>query len=58
VARSTSLAAEWKPTDGTKWTESDYEAQLKKLEKEAEERLHEKINEMKSKVATTGSKSK
>ncbi|CAB9516642.1 expressed unknown protein [Seminavis robusta] len=51
---STSLSAEWKPADG-KWEETDFESELKKLEKEAEERLDSKISDMMSKVETTGS---
>jgi hypothetical protein len=37
-----------------KWEVKDYEADLAKLEKEAEKRLEEKIEDMKSKVAKTG----
>lgn len=49
-----SVSAEWKP-DG-QWKETDYEGELKKLEKEAEERMDAKIDELKSKIAATGSK--
>lgn len=54
--RSTSLAAEaeWKPE--ADWKETDYEGELKQLEKEAEERLDAKIAEMMSKIEATGSK--
>lgn len=53
---STSLSAEpeWKPAG--KWEEKDFEGELKKLEKEAEENLDKKISELKSKIETTGSK--
>ena len=36
------------------WKETDYEAELKKLEKEAEERLDAKIEEMMTKIEATG----
>jgi len=52
---TTALNAEWKPADG-KWEEKNFEADLKKLEKEAEDRLDAKIAELASKVATTGAK--
>ena len=54
--RTSSLAADatWSPPDGQMWTESDYEAQLKKLESEAEERMDAKINELMSKIESTG----
>ena len=52
---TTSLSAEWAPADGGKWEEKDFESDLKKLEKEAEERLDAKISEMMSKVESTGS---
>lgn len=52
---STSLSAEkWSPPEGGKWEEKDFESDLKKLEKEAEERLDAKISEMMSKVESTG----
>lgn len=47
------MSAEWAPSDG-KWEEKDYESELKKLEKEAEERLDAKIAEMMAKIETTG----
>ena len=34
----------------------DYEAQFKKLEKEAEERLDDKVNELMSNIETVGQK--
>ena len=37
------VCAEWKPKDGDKWEEQNFEADLQKLEKEAEERLDAKI---------------
>jgi hypothetical protein len=48
------LNAEWKPAEGDKWEEKDFEAQIKKLEKEAEERLDEKIAEMKAGIESVG----
>lgn len=56
AVRSTSLSAEWAPKEGAKWEEKDYEGQLKKLEKEAEDRLDKKISEMMGKIEATGSK--
>ena len=53
VSRTVALSAEWAPADG-KWEEKDYESELKKLEKEAEERLDAKIAEMMAKIETTG----
>lgn len=53
---TTSMSAEWSPKDGSQWQESDYEAELKKLEKEAEDRLEAKIEEMMAKIETTGTK--
>lgn len=55
MSRAVALSAEWNPQDG-KWEEKDYEAELKKLEKEAEERMDAKIAELMSKVETTGAK--
>ena len=46
VYRTTSLAAEA--------ADKDYEKELAKLEKEAEERLDAKIAEMMAKIETTG----
>jgi hypothetical protein len=57
VASTTSLrAAEkaWAPKGGADWKDTDYETELKKLEKEAEERLDAKIEEMMAKIETTG----
>ena len=56
VRTTTSLSAEWKPKEGDKWEETDFEGELKKLEKEAEERLDTKIAEMMGKIDSTGSK--
>ena len=53
VSRTVASSAEWVPKEG-KWDEKDYEAELQKLEKEAEERLDAKIAEMMSKIETTG----
>lgn len=38
------------------WEDKDYEGEIKKLEKEAEDRLEAKIAEMAAKLETTGSK--
>jgi hypothetical protein len=48
------LSAEWAPPADGKWEDKDYESELKKLEKEAEERLDAKISEMMAKIETTG----
>jgi len=50
------MAAEpaWAPP--SEWKEQDFEADLKKLEKEAEERMEGKIAEMMAKIDTTGQK--
>jgi hypothetical protein len=53
---SISVAAEWKPSEGEKWEEKDFEGELKKLEKEAEDRLDAKIAEMMTNIDTVGSK--
>mmetsp|Transcript_14658 Transcript_14658/g.20017 ORF Transcript_14658/g.20017 Transcript_14658/m.20017 type:complete len:85 (+) Transcript_14658:175-429(+) len=45
---------EWSPPEGMKWEEKDFEAEIKKLEKEAEERLDDKIAELMSNVEKTG----
>mmetsp|Transcript_14881 Transcript_14881/g.22161 ORF Transcript_14881/g.22161 Transcript_14881/m.22161 type:complete len:84 (+) Transcript_14881:143-394(+) len=47
---------EWSPPEGTKWVEKDFEAEIKKLEKEAEERLDDKIAELMSNIEKTGKK--
>jgi hypothetical protein len=39
-----------------KWVDRDFEAELKKVEKEAEERLDAKIAEMMAKIEGTGAK--
>jgi len=49
---STQLSAEWAPSDG-KWEDKDFENDIKKLEKEAEERLDAKISEMMANVEKT-----
>ena len=55
VAQKTSLNAEaWAPADGSKWVETDFEADIKKLESEAEERMDAKIDELMSKIESTG----
>jgi hypothetical protein len=55
VVSKTALSAEWKP-EGGKWEEKDFEGDLAKLEKEAEERLEAKIKDMMNKVEATGGK--
>lgn len=50
----TALTAEWQPADGSKWVEKDFEKDIQKLEKEAEERLDKKIAELKENIATVG----
>jgi hypothetical protein len=45
------LSAEW----DKEWKESDFEGDLAKLQKEAEERLDTKINELMSNIEKTGS---
>jgi hypothetical protein len=56
VIRQTAVAAEPKWAPPTEWVDKDYEAELAKLEKEAEERLEAKVKDMMSKIETTGSK--
>jgi hypothetical protein len=52
---ATAVRAEaWSPKGGEAWKDADYETELKKLEKEAEERLDAKIEEMMAKIETTG----
>eukprot|EP00561_Arcocellulus_cornucervis_P014070 CAMPEP_0185801274 /NCGR_PEP_ID=MMETSP1322-20130828/1345_1 /TAXON_ID=265543 /ORGANISM="Minutocellus polymorphus, Strain RCC2270" /LENGTH=80 /DNA_ID=CAMNT_0028496963 /DNA_START=59 /DNA_END=301 /DNA_ORIENTATION=- len=54
-SRSVSLnaeTAEWSAP--AEWKEKDFESQIKKLEKEAEERLDTKIDELKRNIASTG----
>lgn len=52
--RAAALSAEWKPTDGMKWEEKDFEAEIKKLEKEAESRLDAKIKELEANIEKVG----
>ena len=47
-------AEEWTPAEGDKWEEKDFEADIAKLEKEAEERLDAKIKELEANIATVG----
>ena len=54
VRPCTTLSSEWKPQEGEGWEEKDYESEIEKLEKEAEDRLEAKIAEMMSKVEVTG----
>jgi len=44
----------WAPADGEEWKETNYEMEIQKLEKEAEERLDAKVSEMMGKIETTG----
>mmetsp|Transcript_11399 Transcript_11399/g.13789 ORF Transcript_11399/g.13789 Transcript_11399/m.13789 type:complete len:80 (-) Transcript_11399:302-541(-) len=53
---STALKAEWSPPEGAKWVEKDFEGELNKLEKEAEDRLDAKISELTGNIASTGTK--
>eukprot|EP00567_Pseudictyota_dubia_P016086 CAMPEP_0197435360 /NCGR_PEP_ID=MMETSP1175-20131217/2970_1 /TAXON_ID=1003142 /ORGANISM="Triceratium dubium, Strain CCMP147" /LENGTH=82 /DNA_ID=CAMNT_0042964387 /DNA_START=10 /DNA_END=258 /DNA_ORIENTATION=- len=46
--------AEWAPADGAKWTETDWESKLDKLQKEAEDRLEDKIQDLMRNVESTG----
>ncbi|CAJ1951892.1 unnamed protein product [Cylindrotheca closterium] len=48
MPKTTALSAE------PEWKETDFEAEIKKLEKEAEERLDAKVEELKSNIANTG----
>ena len=52
--RTALSAEEWKPEDGSVWKETNFEADLKKIEKEAEERLDAKIKELEANVASVG----
>eukprot|EP00529_Nitzschia_sp_RCC80_P040109 CAMPEP_0113455454 /NCGR_PEP_ID=MMETSP0014_2-20120614/8384_1 /TAXON_ID=2857 /ORGANISM="Nitzschia sp." /LENGTH=82 /DNA_ID=CAMNT_0000346885 /DNA_START=543 /DNA_END=791 /DNA_ORIENTATION=- /assembly_acc=CAM_ASM_000159 len=47
---TTSLNAEWEK----EWKETNFEADLAKLQKEAEERLDEKISELQANIEKTG----
>ena len=49
-AVSTSLSAEWEKD----WKENDFEGDLAKIQKEAEERLDDKIAELMSNIEKTG----
>jgi hypothetical protein len=50
VAANTALNAEWEKD----WKESTFEADLAKVQKEAEERLEEKVAELASNIENTG----
>lgn len=50
----TALSAEWTPAEGDSWKETDFEGDLKKLEKEAEERLASKIAELEGNIQSVG----
>ena len=52
--RAVSLNAEWAPPGGAKWVEKDFEAEMKKLEKEAADRLDAKIQELETNVMNAG----
>jgi hypothetical protein len=58
VARQIALSAEpaWAPPADSTWEEKDFEGEIKKLEKEAEERLDAKIAEMMTKIDSVGAK--
>jgi hypothetical protein len=56
---TTSLRAEpetWTPPEGAKWDTTDYNAEFKKLEEEAKNRLDEKISELMSNIENVGKK--
>ena len=46
----TALSAEWEKN----WKEYDFEKDLQKLEKEAEERMNEKVDELMRNIANSG----
>jgi hypothetical protein len=50
VAANTALNAEWEKD----WKESNFEADLAKVQKEAEARLEEKVAELASNIENTG----
>lgn len=50
ASSGSALKAEWEK----EWKESDFEADLAKLQKEAEERLDEKISELQANIEKTG----
>ena len=50
VAASTALNAEWEK----EWKESNFEADLKKIQDEAEKRLEEKVQELAGNIENTG----
>lgn len=52
--RSELFAEEWTPADGAKWTENDFAADIAKIQKEAEERMEEKIQELMGNVESAG----
>lgn len=56
VAQRTVVSAEpvWTPPEGTKWEEKDFEADIKKLEEEAAERMDAKISELMGNIESTG----
>lgn len=53
VVSQLNAEAKWAPKDG-KWEETDFESQIKKLEREAEDRLDEKVSEMMKNVESVG----
>ncbi|KAL3934808.1 MAG: hypothetical protein SGBAC_009550 [Bacillariaceae sp.] len=50
MPRATVLSAEL----GADWKETNFEADIEKLQKESEERLDAKIEELKANIASTG----
>ena len=48
----TALSAEWEK----EWKELDFEGDLAKIQKDAEERLEEKVQELMSNIESTGTK--
>eukprot|EP00568_Trieres_chinensis_P004977 CAMPEP_0183296728 /NCGR_PEP_ID=MMETSP0160_2-20130417/4168_1 /TAXON_ID=2839 ORGANISM="Odontella Sinensis, Strain Grunow 1884" /NCGR_SAMPLE_ID=MMETSP0160_2 /ASSEMBLY_ACC=CAM_ASM_000250 /LENGTH=83 /DNA_ID=CAMNT_0025458389 /DNA_START=100 /DNA_END=351 /DNA_ORIENTATION=- len=54
--KSSLSAEDWSPAEGMKWEEKDWESKLDKLQKEAEERLDDKIDDLMRNIATSGAK--
>ena len=52
--RTALFAEEWTPAEGADWKETNFEADIQKLEKEAEKRLDEKIAELSGNIESVG----
>lgn len=50
IAANTALNAEWEKD----WKESNFEADLAKVQEEAEKRLEEKVNELAANIENSG----